>query len=178
MIETERLSLRSWRDTDRAAFAEINHDPEVMRHLGGSVDRRMSDAMIDRQMAVQRDQGHCFWAVERIEDARLIGFCGLHVGGHPGAGVADELEIGWRLSPDAWGQGYAREAATASIAWGFANTDRPRIAAWTVPANTASWGLMLRLGMTARPDLDFDHPNFPSGHPLCRHIVYAADRPA
>jgi RimJ/RimL family protein N-acetyltransferase len=177
-IETERLILRGWRDHDRAAFAAINRDPEVMRYLNGPIDAAASDAMIDRQIAGQAASGHCLWAVERRDDARLLGYCGLRVGGPPGTGVADELEIGWRFARAAWGQGYAREAAAASLAWGFANTDRARIAAWTVPANTASWGLMRRLGMTARPGLDFAHPKFAADHPLSRHIVYVIERSA
>lgn len=177
-IGTERLILRGWRDDDRAPFAAINRDPEVMRYLDGPIDAAASDAMIDAQIAGQAAQGYCLWAVERCDDARLLGYCGLRIGGHPCTGVADELEIGWRLARAAWGQGYAREAAAASLAWGFARTDRARIAAWTVPANTASWGLMRRLGMTARPDLDFVHPKFAADHPLSRHIVYLIERSA
>ena len=73
--------------------------------------------------------------------------------------------------------GYAKEAAHASLAWGWANLDASRIMAITVPANTASWGLMTRLGMIRRTDLDFGHPSFEPGHPLHRHIVYVAERP-
>ena len=88
-----------------------------------------------------------------------------------------ELEIGWRLRRDAWGQGFAREAAAASLSWGWANFADHRIAAWTVPANIGSWGLMLRLGMVHRPELDFNHPRFAPDHPLYRHLVYTIDRP-
>ncbi len=84
----------------------------------------------------------------------------------------DEVEIGWRLRHDAWGQGYAREAAEATLAWGQA-AGRPRIIAMTVAANTRSWGLMERLGMLRRPDLDFAHPALAADDPLCAHIVYA-----
>lgn len=176
-IETARLVLRDWRDEDREPFAVMSADAEVMRHLNGVVSRAESDAAIERFRARARDHGHTFWAIERKADGALIGFCGLRRGGHPGTGVADELEIGWRLARSAWGQGYAREAAEASLAWGWAQCADARIAAWTVPANTASWGLMLRLGMAARPDLDFDHPAFAPGHPLSRHLVYTIDRP-
>ena len=177
-LETERLILRSWRDEDLDAFAAMGQDAEVMAHLGGVVDRDHAAADIARQQTVEREQGRCFWALERRADQRFIGFCGLRHGGHPGTPVASELEIGWRLARHAWGQGYAREAAAACLADGFATTDYPRITAWTVPANTASWGLMIRLGMQRRPDLDFDHPRFAEGHPLRRHWVHAIDRPA
>lgn len=178
MIDTPRLILRAWREDDVAPFRAMGRDPAVMAHLGGVQDEAESDAMIARVHATQAAQGHCFWAIERRDDGAFLGFCGLRIGGQPGTAVRDELEIGWRLAQPHWGQGYAREAAEASLAWGWANTDRARIVAWTVPANAASWGLMRRLGMTHRPDLDFDHPAFAIGHPLSRHLVYAIDRPA
>ena len=178
MIETERLILRHWRDEDRAPFAEMSADPQVMLHLDGPVGREASDAVIDRLAREGRERGHTFWAIERKEDGAMLGFCGLRRGGHAGTAVPDELEIGWRLRREAWGKGYAREAALASLDWGWAHRDAPRIAAWTVTANAASWGLMERIGMVRRPELDFDHPRFAPGHPLCRHIVYAIGRPA
>ena len=90
--------------------------------------------------------------------------------------ITDEIEIGWRLAHDAWGQGYAREAAEASLAWGWANLPVPTIAAITVPANTRSRGLMERLGMVRVADGDFDHPDVPDGSPLQRHILYRIAR--
>ena len=152
-------------------------DPEVMAHLDGPMDRTASDALIARIQAGQEDQGHCLWAIERKAERDMIGFCGLRRGGHSGTPVPDELEIGWGLARPAWGQGYALEAAEASLAWGWKNTTAWRIAAWTVPANTRSWGLMQRLGMVHRPELDFDHPAFNDEHPLRRHVVYTIQRP-
>jgi RimJ/RimL family protein N-acetyltransferase len=177
MIETERLFMRQWREADRVPFAAINADAEVMQNLGGVLDQQQSDGIIERQIASQSNDGHCFWAMERKIDEALLGFCGLRRGGHAGTKVHDEIEIGWRLARSAWGRGYAREAAEACIAWGWSNTSAARIAAWTVPANTASSGLMTRLGMTPRPDLDFNHPAFDLGHTLCRHLVYIIERP-
>lgn len=178
VIETERLILRDWQERDRAPFAELGRDPDVMRHIGGVMDREASDAGVDRLMRDQNELGYTFWVVERKSDNALLGFCGLRHGGHPGTPVTSELEIGWRLAKHAWGKGYAREAAEASLQWGWDNCPHDRIAAWTVPANTASWGLMIRLGMVHRPELDFDHPAFAPDHPLCRHLVYTIGRPA
>ncbi|MCB2047691.1 MAG: GNAT family N-acetyltransferase [Novosphingobium sp.] len=177
MIESDRLILRGWEERDYAPFAAINADPEVMTHLDGPMDRAKSDAMIERIRAQHAEQGHCLWAVERKADGALLGFCGLRRGGHEGSPVDDVLEIGWRLARAAWGQGYAREAAQASLDWAWQNLDDARIVAWTVPANTRSWGLMLRLGMEHRPELDFEHPGFPPDHPLRQHVVYVIDRP-
>ena len=175
MIDTHRLTLRPWRDGDRQPFAAMGRDARVMRHLGPLLDTQDSDGSVDRMMALQHDHGMCFWAVERRADGRFLGFCGLKPG-PADTPLHGATEIGWRFGSAHWGQGYAREAAEASLAWGWAKAV-PRVMAMTVDANTPSWGLMVRLGMRRRPDLDFDHPALPAGSPLRRHIVYDLERP-
>jgi len=174
MIETERLIVRSWRDSDRAPFAALNADPEVRRYLGPVQTQGESDAVIERLSAIDAKYGHTFWAVERRADGAFLGFCGLIPWD-----VTDDarLEIGWRLARAWWGQGYAREAAVACLDWAWANTSHAAVHAITVPANTASWGLMERLGMQRLSGGDFDHPGVPDGSPLKRHITYRIDRP-
>jgi RimJ/RimL family protein N-acetyltransferase len=175
MIETARLILREWREEDRAPFLELCASAVVMEHLGGPRDAGEVDAAIDRMGACQAEHGHCFWAMERKADGAFLGFCGLK------RGTIDPImgwpELGWRMRQEAWGHGYAREAAAASLAWGWANLSDPRIVAITVPANRRSWGLMERIGLAHRPELDFGHPDFPEDHPLHPHITYAAERP-
>jgi RimJ/RimL family protein N-acetyltransferase len=176
MIETGRLILRGWRAGDRDPFLAMGRSPAVMEHLGGLQSPEQVDEAIGRVRACQAANGHCLWAVERRMDGAFLGFCGLKIGN---VGPIDgEIEIGWRLREDAWGQGFAKEAAIASLAWGWANLDAPRIVAITVPGNRASWGLMERLGMTRRPDMDFGHPHFAEGHRVHRHITYVMERPA
>ena len=86
------------------------------------------------------------------------------------------MEAGWRLREDAWGQGYAREAAAASLTLAFERFGADEVIALTVQGNTGSWGLMLRLGMARREDLDFDSPDFDPENP--RIIAYAITRAA
>jgi RimJ/RimL family protein N-acetyltransferase len=178
MIETERLCLRPWRAADKPAFHALVNTPVMMTHFGGPAPQAKHDAIIDRQIEQQDRFGHCMWAVELRESGELAGVCGLRIGGHPGTPVPEELEIGWRIGEAHWGQGIAREAAEASLTWGWANTDRSRIAAWTVIGNTRSWGLMERLGMCRRADLDFQHPDYAAEDPFGAMIVYAIYRPA
>ena len=176
-IVTDRLVLRLFEDRDREPFAAMGLDPAVMAQLNGVIDRATSDAFVDRQLAAQATLGHSFWAIRLRADDAFAGFCGLKLGPE-GTPIAGRLEIGWRLAHAFWSHGIAREAATATIAWAWANTSAPRLHAITVPANLRSWGLMERLGMTRRPDLGFDHPVFEPGHPLSRHCTYVLDRPA
>ena len=175
MIETERLALRPWREGDADDFMRVTNTPAVMEYLGGVQEREYFVGAAERSQAYHAAHGHCFWIVERRSDRAMLGFCGLKTLGIGPA--ADDIEIGWRLREDAWGKGYAREAAEASLAWGWANLDVDRIVAITVPANVRSWGLMERLGMRRLHELDFAHPAFAPDHPLNRHITYAIDRP-
>jgi RimJ/RimL family protein N-acetyltransferase len=174
-IETERLILREWRESDFESFYAMCNDPQVMEFLGPFRTKDEIAASIAQLRFTQDNCGFCFWAIERQADRAMIGFCGLDPcdAGSPLEGC---VEIGWRLARNVWGLGYAHEAAKASLDWGFANLDDEAIWAITVPANTRSWGLMERLGMTRHHDLDFDHPRVPDDSPLKRHITYSIRR--
>lgn len=176
MIETDRLILRAFRDDDREAFAAINADPRVGEWLGGVIDRAASDAMLDRINAHIRENGWGLWATERKSDGRLIGFIGLSTVTADALPVGPAIEMGWRLTPDAWGGGLATEGAKAGLEWGFAHIDTPEIIAFTATTNRASQAVMRRIGMTPDPSRDFDHPRLAADHPLRRHVVYAARR--
>lgn len=176
MIETERLVLRPWKEDDVAEFVRVTNTPSVMEYLGGVRKPEEIEAAFLRVRASQAENGFCFWIVERASDGALLGFCGLKVGNI--ATITGEIEIGWRLRADAWGQGFAREAAEASLDWAWQNLSCSRVVAITAAANTRSWGLMERLGMRRAPELDFEHPDFPLGHPARTHIAYAIARPA
>lgn len=158
-IETPRLKLRNWRETDVESFVRYTNTPAVMRWLGGVLPDAEAEGRIrDRLMLWQSSRGFTFWAVERKADGELLGFCGIKLADDEGSPAQGMHEIGWRLREDAWGQGYAREAAAASLDYAFATLDAPRVVSLTVIGNEPSWGLMERLGMTRRPDLDYEGP--------------------
>jgi len=177
VIETPRLILRAWHEADKPAFDAIINTPAMMAHFGGVRPRADIDRLLDGQMAKQVADGHCMWAVETKADGALAGVCGLRIGGHPDTPVDGMYELGWRIAERHWGQGIAREAAEASRDWGWANTPARTIAAWTSEANAPSWGLMIRIGMVRRTDLDFRHPHYlDNADPGGDMIVYAIDR--
>jgi len=86
------------------------------------------------------------------------------------------VEIGWRFARDEWGNGVATEAAKAALDFGFEDAGLEEILSWTVPANERSQGVMIRLGMTRAPELDFDHPRLLDDDRLRRHVVYRITR--
>ncbi|TCP98542.1 RimJ/RimL family protein N-acetyltransferase [Sphingomonas sp. PP-F2F-A104-K0414] len=177
MIATERLTLLGWRDDDAAAHHAMCADPAVMAYLGPAPSPIDSAAWVMRQNAILADYGACFWALERRDTGAFIGWCGIKPG-PVGTPIDAEPEIGWSLVREHWGQGYAREAADAALAWGWRVLNLPTVWAITVPANTASRTLMERLGMNRVVDGNFDHPKLAEDDAHRRHILYRIDRPA
>jgi RimJ/RimL family protein N-acetyltransferase len=172
-FETERLRLREWRPEDRAPFAALNADPEVMRWFPGALSRAESDALADRIAAGLSDRGWGLWAVERMRDQEFLGFTGLAPVDFE-APFAPAVEIGWRLARSAWGEGYATEAARRVIRHAFEAMELAELVSFTAVGNERSWRVMERLGM--RRDGEFDHPRLPEGHPLRRHVLYRLAR--
>lgn len=171
-LETARLRLRPCCEADKPAFARILNTPRMMAGLGGVRAPEAIDALIDKRIADQAKHGHSYWAVELRETGELIGTAGIRIASnYPGTPIAGMHEIGWRIAEHHWGKGFAFEAAQASLAWAWANTQAPRIGAWTIVVNESSLRLMRKLGMTRRPDLDFDQA---TGHAL----VHVIERPA
>jgi RimJ/RimL family protein N-acetyltransferase len=173
MIETERLLLRNWRTEDFDPFVQATNTPAVMRWLGGvKAPDVLRERLADHFTAWQEERGFTFWALERKADQELIGFCGIKIADDEGSPVFGLHEVGWRLREDAWGRGYAKEAAIASLDFAFDRLDAEQVVALTVIGNEPSWGLMERLGMTRRPELDYQGPEW-AETPV---IVYAVGR--
>jgi RimJ/RimL family protein N-acetyltransferase len=174
-VETRRLRLRNWRDEDLEPFFLHTNTDSVMRWLGGVRSREFLDRVVkERFMRWQAEHGFTFWVAERKSDGALLGFCGLKIADGRNSTVAGSVEIGWRLREDAWGQGFAKEAATAALGHAFERVGAERVVALTVAGNAPSWGLMRRLGMHRREDLDYVDPDWPPAmNPV---IVYEMER--
>jgi ribosomal-protein-alanine N-acetyltransferase len=170
-LQTERLLLRRWREDDREGFAALNADPVVMAHYPALLSRAESDALLERiEERFERD-GFGLWAVEERSSGELLGVTGIQRVPFV-APFTPAVEVGWRLARAAWGYGYATEAATAALAFGFESVGLDEIVAMTTPPNRRSIAVMERLGMRRDPAGDFDHPRMPEGHELRRHILY------
>ena len=179
VVETERLRLRDWEDADEQHFYEIMNTPAVMRHLGGVQTPEEWKAAYQRIRGFTRDFGHTFWIVEDKASREIQGFCGLKRVNAPGAGDLTGMpEIGWRLRESAWGKGIAKEAAIATLDLAFERFGYDHLIALTIPANEESQGLMQRLGMTRREDLDFIDTRFgPEMNPATVYRMDALDWP-
>jgi RimJ/RimL family protein N-acetyltransferase len=150
-----------------------------MKHLGGLQLPEEWRVAYMRVRACQAEFGHAFWIVEARATGDILGFCGIKRVNSPGSNMTGQHEIGWRLRPEAWGKGIAKEAAIASLDLAFGRFEAPHVIALTVAQNEASWGLMHRLGMKRRKDLDFTDTRFgPELNPNMVYRIEAEDWPA
>ena len=172
-IDTERLILRGWRDSDLVPWAAMNADPEVRQFLGPLLSLEQASAWaLNYQDDLDR-HGFGFWALEVRASGEFIGFTGLGT-------VDDEMpftgtELAWRLARPAWGHGYATEAGLAALQYAFDVLSQPEILAVTMARNLRSQAVMRRIGMTTDPADDFDDPDV-NESPLRRHVVYRKQR--
>lgn len=175
-LRTERLILRSWRDTDRRPWAELNADTVVMAHFPATLSRSESDAMVDRMQADLDDRGWGWVAIERRQDGAFVGGAAL-VPVNFDSWFTPAVEVGWRLTHRHWGHGYATEAARALLRYGFDELALDEVVSFTAAANRRSEAVMVRLGFVPHADgATFEHPNLAPGHPLRRHVLYHLQR--
>ncbi|TIH20039.1 N-acetyltransferase [Marinifilum sp. JC120] len=171
---TERLILRGWKPSDYALLARINADPDVMRYFHAPLSKAESDANADAINALIEERGWGFWAVEVPGVAPFIGFVGLHI---PIVKLPFSpcVEVGWRLDKQFWGNGYATEAASFALSYGFMELDLDEIVAFTAQSNKPSQAVMNRLGMAYNGET-FEHPSVPHNSSLRKHVLYRMSR--
>jgi len=173
-LESERLLLRQWRETDREPWAALCADPEVMEFLGAPRNRETSDAAIDKWRDRISDQGWSFWALEIKQTAEFVGMAGLQVPAEPHPYLPC-IEVGWRLARAHWGCGYASEAAMRALRFAFEVLQVPEVIATTAKNNVRSSAVMRRIGMLG-PQETFIHPGVREGSLLREHVLYRISR--
>lgn len=178
-LTTDRLILRPWEDRDRAPMAGIHGDPQVRRFFARVLTREEADADIDLAIDRRRANGFHFQAAELKDSGQLIGLIGLGV--IPDATRAaipshPRVEIGWILGRAFWGQGLAPEGARAWLdhAWSLGLSE---VVAFTARLNLPSQRVMQKIGMVRDDADDYEHPSFPTNHPLRPHVVYRVPNP-
>ena len=169
-IETDRLYLRQWQTSDFMTFAEMNADLDVMKYFPKPLSSKVSDSIANKCSQLIKDKGWGFWAVSLKETDTFIGMVGLNEA-HADMPFAPTVEIAWRLHKDYWGQGYATEAARASLNFAFDTLGLDEVVAFTAVINEHSQLIMQRIGMS-NTQQNFYHPMLDSNHPLAEHVLY------
>ena len=171
-ITTPRLLLRHWCDEDIEPFAKMNADTEVMRYFPNTQTEEETLALIARIKAHFANHGYGPFAIERKDNGQFIGFTGLSQPNFK-TEFTPCVEVGWRLSKQNWGQGFATEAAIASIQYGFTELGLKEIYSFTVPTNLPSINVMKKAGLKYIGQ--FEHPKVPDGHVFKTHVLYKTE---
>jgi RimJ/RimL family protein N-acetyltransferase len=146
VLETERLRLRWFAESDAAFIFELVNDPSWLANIGDRGVRTLDDArafIADRLVRSYRLNGYGLWAIERRSDGELVGMCGL-----VNRAELPAIDLGFALLPRFWRHGYAREAAAATLDYARTALGQRRILAIVLPDNAPSLRVLASLGMT------------------------------
>ena len=147
ILQTSRLLLRRFTDSeaDATLIYELNKDPHVLKYLQEPVLKNKTQAHDILQKIIlpqyKKDIGR--WAIHLQENNEFIGWCGLKY--RP---EKKETDLGYRLKKTSWGHGYATEAATASVLYGFTKLHLKTVVARAHVDNHASIAILQKIGMT------------------------------
>src|SRR6266542_1138722 len=169
IIQTERLGLRKWTDADFVPFTEMNKDSQVMEYFPKILTDVETNELIKKINKHFDIYGFGLFAVEKLATKEFVGFTGFMIPTFESF-FTPCIEIGWRITKQDWGKGYATEAAKACLCYGFTTLQVTKVYSFTSVANLRSEKVMQKIGMVKAGE--FDHPNIPLNNPLCRHLLY------
>jgi len=159
-LKTKRLILRHFQHQDIDAIMFVFGDAEVMNHGDGVQSKEQVEQWMENTIYSYKVFGFGPYAVVLASTQTLIGYCGLFhfpdIDGQP------EVEIGYRLAKQYWGQGFATEAALAVREYAFKTLEIGRVVALIEPSNTASIRVATKLGMSYEKDVmlnGYSHPD-------------------
>lgn len=175
-VETERVILRAWNvENDLDGMSAINSSEAVMRYFPRTYSRQETKKLLEYANSMIEERGFGLFAAQRKQDGALMGFIGLNTPSFS-APFCPCVEIGWRMSDEFWGSGYASEAARACLGFAHSELGLEEVVSFTSTLNTPSIKVMKRIGMRADPSRDFNHPNLDNDSPLLRHVFYFSRR--
>ena len=171
VLETPRLLLRNWQESDLEFFTKMNANPEVMRYFPDPYSRERTKRLFEAIQLEFADFNYGLYATEEKATGLFMGYIGFHRARFA-ADFCPCVEIGWRLGSAFWNKGFATEGASACLEHGFNNLKFNKVYSFTATKNLPSERVMQKIGMTM--DRYFDHPGVPENHPLRPHVLYAA----
>jgi ribosomal-protein-alanine N-acetyltransferase len=169
-VETARLIAEPISQAHLDDMVRLLSDPRVAATLGGVPTPARVAAMIEQQAEQFEQHGFGFWVWRDKATDTVVARGGIQ---HTHVGGADEVEVGWAVVADRWGQGLATELGAASIRVGFEDHGLRDIVSFALETNLASRRVMEKLGLTYERDVD--HAGLP--HVLYRLTADQAARP-
>lgn len=169
LFTSARLGFRNWEQADIAPMAAINSDPAVMEFFPRRQSLEETEQFVTRMQNEFAERKHCYFAVDKLENGKFIGFIGLSYKTFT-SDFTPCVDIGWRLRKEEWGNGYATEGAKKCLEYGVTALHLPRIVAIAPEINVKSIRVMQKIGMTKVKD--FSHPLLPNDERLRKCVLY------
>ncbi|MFY0629535.1 MAG: GNAT family N-acetyltransferase [Flavobacteriaceae bacterium] len=170
---SERLGFRNWKESDIEPLFKINSDPKVMEFFPSTQTLNQTKNFIKRMQDQYSSKGFCYFAVDTLHDNSFIGFIGISEQNFE-ADFTPCIDIGWRLSQNQWGKGYATEGAKRCLEFAFNTLNLESIKAICPSVNQKSERVMNKLGMTR--EYAFNHPLLKDHKTLEECILYEVTR--
>lgn len=145
ILATPDLSLRPWVLTDVDRLYEILQEKDIFKYFPstGAPPRAWAEKYINHHLSHWRARGFGHWAVITRADGLIVGWAGLEY-----LPELDQVEVAYLLSNQAWGRGYATQAARLALAYGFETCALAEIIGLVHPGNAASIRVLEKCGMT------------------------------
>jgi RimJ/RimL family protein N-acetyltransferase len=172
-FKTQRLGFRNWIESDIEPFVAMSQDERVMEFFPAILSREEAIETVGRFQNFISEHNFGFFAVDLLENDQFIGFIGLSYPRFESF-FTPCTEIGWRLHPDFWHQGFATEGAKGCLDFAFNRLKIDKIYSFTPLQNKASEKVMQRIGMSK--ECEFEHPLL-HGSPLCKFHLYSITKP-
>lgn len=169
IIKTSRLLLRNWVIDDLPSLIQMNQDATVMRYFLSTLTEAESISFYNRVQDHFEKNNFGLYVVEDQENHQFMGYTGFMIANFE-AHFTPCVEIGWRFKKEYWGNGFATEAASACLEYGFTKLNFEAVYSFTSVLNNKSEAVMKRIGMQKIGV--FNHPKIELNHPLCSHVNY------
>lgn len=174
LFTSDRIGFRTWLDSDIEVFHEINENPKVMQYFPRTLSRKESLDFIQNMNQHQHTFGYCYFAARLLDTDELIGFIGLKNQTYE-VDFNPSTDIGWRLHPDHWHQGFATEGANRCLAYAFDSIGLDKVVAVAPKINQATVNVMKKLGMQFSKE--FVHPLMDATSTLQPCVLYEIYKP-
>ena len=173
LFKSERLGFRTWSNNDLEPMTSINSDAEVMQFFPKTQTQDDTANFIKRMQKSYAENGFCYFAVELLSTGEFIGFIGLSIQTFE-ADFTPITDIGWRLSKNTWGKGFATEGAKRCLTYAFDNLKLDKVLSTSPIINTPSINIMEKIGMLKVKE--FEHPLLLNNEKLKKCVLYRIDR--
>jgi RimJ/RimL family protein N-acetyltransferase len=154
LFNSTRLGFRSWNEEDVDLLFPISSDAEVMEFFPSIQSREYVTEFIGRMQNEYAEKGHCYYAVEKLEDGEFIGFIGLHEQTFESE-FTPCIDIGWRLKKAVWNKGFATEGAKRCLEYAFEDLNFQKVYSIASKVNQKSIRIMEKIGMEWEKDFVF-----------------------